>query len=68
MQFYIPVAKTTFTNKHSHTLGTRAPKNAGPPVFTSFLAEELGDWVLIESFVHYRKESFYGNLLMRPFN
>ena len=44
------------------------PKNAGPPVFTFFLAKELGDWVLIESFVHYRKESFYGNLLTRPFH
>lgn len=38
------------------------------PVSSFFLAEQLGDWVLIESFVYYRKRSFYGNLLTRPFD
>ena len=39
------------------TLGTRAPKNAGPPV-SPFLAKQLRVWVLKESFVYYRKRSF----------
>ena len=48
--------------------GHACPKKCRSTCFYLFLAEQLRDWVLIESFVHYRKRSFYGDLLTRPFD
>ena len=54
-----------YENVHA---GHACPQKCRSTCFHFFLAEELGDWVLIESLVHCRKESFYGNLLTRPFH